>query len=200
MLLSAKYFWTNWLLALRPGFQASPARHPTWVSGTLRGTQGWAAEWVSLLLRSVVSLPPEMPRICRRVWKMKYRYLCPCPPHYYDWSIDFQPDAKIPFRCIYSMSEPELVALKEYIHESLKKHFIQLSTSLCKAGKMYLSQPTTEFLGYILSPEGSTWIPVRQYRSATRQCPEAFRKPNASLGLQTFIGALYGVALKFWLQ
>ena len=52
------------------------------------------------------------------------------PPHRpYDCPIELLPGAEIPFGSIYSLSEPELKALKDYLDEDLKKGFIRPSTS-----------------------------------------------------------------------
>uniref|UniRef100_A0A8C5MFU9 CCHC-type domain-containing protein n=1 Tax=Leptobrachium leishanense TaxID=445787 RepID=A0A8C5MFU9_9ANUR len=52
------------------------------------------------------------------------------PPHRsYDCPINILPGAMIPFGRVYSLSEPELKVLKEYIDENLTKGFIRPSTS-----------------------------------------------------------------------
>lgn len=54
------------------------------------------------------------------------------PPHY-DYPIELQRGAKIPFSCIYAMSEPELAVLRSYLQENLAKGFIGPSISPARA-------------------------------------------------------------------
>ncbi|XP_061485300.1 uncharacterized protein LOC133385725, partial [Rhineura floridana] len=52
------------------------------------------------------------------------------PPHRpYDCPIDLLPGAKIPVGRLYSLSEPELAALREFLDKNLRRGFIRPSTS-----------------------------------------------------------------------
>ncbi|ETE59080.1 Ty3b-i, partial [Ophiophagus hannah] len=51
----------------------------------------------------------------------------------YDCPIDLLPEAKLPVGRIYSLSEPELAALQDFIEKNLQKGFIRPSTSLLAA-------------------------------------------------------------------
>lgn len=52
------------------------------------------------------------------------------PPHQgYDGLIDLLPEAAIPIGGIFLLSDPELVALQEYVDQNLEKDFICLFSS-----------------------------------------------------------------------
>ena len=53
------------------------------------------------------------------------------PPHRpYDHSIDLEPNTNPPYGPIYSLSETELHALRNYLDNNLRKHCYQLSDSI----------------------------------------------------------------------
>lgn len=57
------------------------------------------------------------------------------PPHRsYDCPIDLLPDATPPRGRVFPLSEPENLALQEYIQENLAKGFVRSSTSPAGAG------------------------------------------------------------------
>ncbi|KAK9395825.1 PEG10: Retrotransposon-derived protein PEG10 [Crotalus adamanteus] len=58
----------------------------------------------------------------------------------YDCSIDLVPDAKLPVGQIYSLSEPELAALRDFIDKNLRKGFIRPSTSPLAAPVLFMKK------------------------------------------------------------
>ena len=58
----------------------------------------------------------------------------------YDCPIDLEGDQKPPFGPIYSLSQPELLALKDYIEENLAKGFIQHSKSPAGAPILFVKK------------------------------------------------------------
>ena len=59
----------------------------------------------------------------------------------YDHKIPLKPDTTPPWGPIYSLSPEELKVLREYIHEHLRKRFIQYSQSLCAAPILFAKKP-----------------------------------------------------------
>lgn len=58
--------------------------------------------------------------MCSAAWR-----LTPCPPHQpYDSTIYFIPGASLPTGRLYTLSEPELKALHEYLDQNLQGGFI----------------------------------------------------------------------------
>lgn len=63
------------------------------------------------------------------------------PPHRpYDCPIELLPGAEIPFGRLYSMSEPELKVLREWLDENLAKGFIRHSTSPAGAALFFVEK------------------------------------------------------------
>ena len=63
------------------------------------------------------------------------------PPHRpYDHKIPLHPNTQPPFGPIYSLSEPELKALKDYIKENLEKGFIRSSSSPAGAPILFVKK------------------------------------------------------------
>lgn len=63
------------------------------------------------------------------------------PPHrVYDCPIKLLPGAEIPFGRIFPLLEPELLVLKEYIDENLRKGFIRHSSSPAGAGIFFVEK------------------------------------------------------------
>ena len=63
------------------------------------------------------------------------------PPHRdYDIAIELIPGGQLYFGPIYSLTVPELKALKEYIKENLKKHFIRKSRSPAGAPILFVKK------------------------------------------------------------
>ncbi|KAK9395734.1 PEG10: Retrotransposon-derived protein PEG10 [Crotalus adamanteus] len=63
------------------------------------------------------------------------------PPHWsYDCPVDLVPNAKLPVGQIYSLSEPELAALRDFIDKNLRKGFIRLSTSPLAAPVLFVKK------------------------------------------------------------
>lgn len=61
------------------------------------------------------------------------------PPHRpFDHAIPLEPDAKIPFGPLYTLSQTELQALREYIDDNLKKGFIRRSESPAGAPVLFV--------------------------------------------------------------
>ena len=60
--------------------------------------------------------------------------------HSYNYSIDLQDGAQLPFRSIYSLSQNELAKLKEYIEENLAKNFILYSKSSIRAPILFVKK------------------------------------------------------------
>ena len=62
----------------------------------------------------------------------------------YDISIDIQDGKKVPWGPIYSLSEPELKVLREYLDENLAKGFIRPSTSPAGAALFFVKKKSGE--------------------------------------------------------
>ena len=80
-------------------------------------------------IKSYDKLPPQY---------LEFRDVCDkkgadqLPPHRsYDCPIELLPGAEIPFGRLYSLSEPELKVLKEWINENLEKGFYQTLNLSC---------------------------------------------------------------------
>ena len=58
----------------------------------------------------------------------------------YDYAIDIEDGAQVPFGPIYNLSQDELATLKEYIDENLAKGFIRHSKSLAGAPILFVKK------------------------------------------------------------
>uniref|UniRef100_A0A670ZB52 Gypsy retrotransposon integrase-like protein 1 n=1 Tax=Pseudonaja textilis TaxID=8673 RepID=A0A670ZB52_PSETE len=67
------------------------------------------------------------------------------PPHCtYDCPLDLIPDAPLPKGRLYSMSEPELVALREFLDKNLARGFIRSSSSPLSAPVLFVKKKSGE--------------------------------------------------------
>jgi hypothetical protein len=67
----------------------------------------------------------------------------------YDCAIELQDGAQPPFGPIYSLSQMELAALREYIDENLSKNFIRHSKSLAGAPILFIKKKDGSLLMYV---------------------------------------------------
>ncbi|XP_070795472.1 uncharacterized protein, partial [Pituophis catenifer annectens] len=65
------------------------------------------------------------------------------PPHRpYDCAVDLMPNAPLPSGRLYSMSEPELAALRDFLEKNLARGFIRPSTSPLSAPVLFVKKKT----------------------------------------------------------
>ena len=84
-------------------------------------------------------IPPEYHKFAKVFSKEEADKL---PEHRpYDHKIPLKPDTTPPWGPIYSLSPEELKVLREYIHEHLRKGFIQHSQSPCAAPILFAKKP-----------------------------------------------------------
>ncbi len=77
----------------------------------------------------------------------------------YDYAIDLE-GVEPPFGPIYNLSQDELLALREYIHENLKKGFIWHSKSLIGALIMFVKKKDGSFQ-ICVNYHGLNWLTIK---------------------------------------
>jgi hypothetical protein len=124
------------------------------------------------------ALPPEFADFIDVFSKAAANQLPPSRVH--DHAIELLPGTSPPFSKTYSMSQPELLALKEYIDENLAKGFIRRSTSPAGAPVLFVKKK-----------DGSLRLCV-DYRGLNAiTIPNRCPLPLISETLDRFIGATY---------
>jgi hypothetical protein len=94
---------------------------------------------VSILLQRVETEPalPEMYSTFQSLFEDREPGVLP-PHRPFDHAIPLEPDAKVPFGPLYTLSQKELEALREYIDDNLKKGFIRRSESPAGAPVLFV--------------------------------------------------------------
>jgi hypothetical protein len=84
-------------------------------------------------------LPPEYHEFLDVFSRQEADTLPPSRP--YDHKIELKEDAKLPISRLYPMSRDELLVLKKYLEEHLKKGFIRASSSPISAPVLFVKKP-----------------------------------------------------------